>query len=62
MAVGNTLRLVVSALSVLVVLVLAMLVASSGNPTAHDWYTVLAIGAAASVGLLWGAWRKNSRT
>ena len=59
MTVGNTLRLVVSALCVWVVLVTVMLIASSGNPAPHDWYAVLAIGAAASIGLLLGSWRNN---
>ena len=59
MTVGNTSRLVVSTLCVWGVLVIVMLIASSGSPAPHDWYAVLAIGTAASIGLLLGSWRKS---
>jgi hypothetical protein len=61
-AVGNTLKMVISALCAWLVLVIAMFVVSGGEPAAHDWYIVLAIGAAASIGLIFGSWRHKSRT
>ncbi len=57
MAAGGRLRAVTLALCAWAVLVIVVLVVSGGAPTPHDWYAVLAIGAAASIGLVYRSWR-----
>jgi hypothetical protein len=59
---GDTRKTVISALCAWVLLLIAMLVVSGGEPTARDFFMVLAIGAAASIGLLLGSWRRARRT
>jgi hypothetical protein len=53
---------VVLALCAWALLVLATLVVSSGKPAARDWFMMAALGAAATIGLLLGLWRKKRRT